>query len=448
MKKNKKMIFIIFLFLILGIIYFCFKDKFLIDKDINNGNIINKNESSNDKNIDIKTSSGVVLVGTIKKDNAGWYFAPEQPLNITLTYYINNPEYFENVNKIRLLQDDLDSLGHTLVVNELVTITGELTNPRGAGILYIVPYVIQNGRKVELSQAKEDVKPLPIEIQPFDYSLLPNKMKSKMVNGEYKYNFYMLSNETLDYVGNDFLTFYLEFVDAYLNYKTSIPCPSKDYAEKLSIILAYEFPVFKADGEYDILSMYDSNNKTISWKYTSKSKEEHDRLISNFEADANKFLYGVNEEQSDSLKAQIIYHNMTTTIKYDYDGFETGINIDPYYVYQNHTGVCFSFSFVYSQLLTQVGVESTIATSTPVDAIIGHSWNVIKIDNKYYFCDPTYELSFKNGTAYVYFGINMDQRLNNGEYIKEKIYIGKYQTVIASLYDEFADTLQIQNLNF
>ena len=73
---------------------------------------------------------------------------------------------------------------------------------------------------------------------------------------------------------------------------------------------------------------------------------------------------------------------MTTTIKYDYDGFETGINIDPYYVYKDHKGVCFCFSFVYSQLLTQVGIESTIATSTPVRAIVGHSWNVIKIDDK------------------------------------------------------------------
>ena len=48
-------------------------------------------------NSELHLAPGVVLVGTIKKDNTGWYFAPEQPLNITLTYYIDNPEYFENV---------------------------------------------------------------------------------------------------------------------------------------------------------------------------------------------------------------------------------------------------------------------------------------------------------------------------------------------------------------
>lgn len=452
MKKNKKIILLICLVIILIILVgvcFIYKDKFTSNNKSNNDKSTTKENidtTNTDTVINIETTSGVIIVGTIEKDDDGWYIKPENKLNITLNYYIDMPEYFENVDKLRLLQETLDTLGHTLTINEEVTITGELTNPRSAGILYLNPYEIQKGKTVEVSQTKEDIELPKEEVKEFDYSQLPSKMESTIVDNKYEYNFYMLSNETLEYVGNDFLDFYLDFVDAYLNYKTSVACPSKDYADKLMIILTYEFPIFDADTEYDALAFYDTNTKTISWKYTT-TKSEHNKIINNFKENANNFLSGVKQNQNDSLKAQIIYHNIASTVKYDYDGLETGINLEPYYVYTNKTGVCYSFSFTYSQLLTQVGIENSIAVATPKDSIIGHSWNVIKIDNKYYFSDITYELTYENGSYYTYFGIDMTKRLNNGEYDEYSIYVGKYNTKLVSEIGEFNNTLKIQSIN-
>lgn len=110
-----------------------------------------------------------------------------------------------------------------------------------------------------------------------------------------------------------------EFVDAFLNYKTSIKCPNKNYADFLFSILDYQFPVFFADGIYDFSKVYDKDSKTINWSYSSNSKTEHDKLISNFEKEANKFLNGVTENLSDSKKAQIIYHNLSKAISYNYN---------------------------------------------------------------------------------------------------------------------------------
>lgn len=406
-------------------------------------NVLSEDDIKNKEELSIQTPSGAVLVGTINKDDTGWYFMPEQPLNITLTYYLDHPEKFDKVVKLRMLDDSEDNFNKSLYANELVTITGEILNPRSAGILYFYPYDIRTGKQVNVSYADENIKAPDNQFGTMDKSLLPNKMQSKIVNGEYKYNFYMLSEETLNNFDNDFIDFYLEFVDGFLNYETSIPCPKKYYADYIFSILDYEFPLFYADGKYDYISSYNKDNKTIEWSYTTKNKTEHDKLIKEFEDSANELLKGVKDNQSESLKAQIIYHNLTPIISYDYKGLESGNATESYYVYTKHSGVCHSFAFTYSQLLTQVGIESTIATGMPETSKIGHSWTVMKIDGVYYFSDPTYEIWYKNGDAYAFYGMGMEERKSTNEYNESNITIGKYQTKLVKDYGKFEKNLKV-----
>ena len=408
-------------------------------------NILTEDNIKNKEPLSLETPSGAVLVGIISKDSDGWYFMPEQPLNLTLTYYVEYPEQFDNVTKLRMLDDSEDNFSKALYANELVTVTGEILNPRSAGILYLYPYDIKTGKQVNISYADKNIKAPENEFGTMDESLLPSKMQSKIVNNEYKYNFYMVSKETLYNFDNDFINFYLEFVDAFLNYETSIPCPKKNYAEYVVSILDYEFPVFFADGEYNFTSIYDPNTKTMNWAYTSKNKTEHDKLIKEFENSANSLLKGVNKDQSENLKAQTIYHNLTPIITYDYEGLETGKSLESYYVYTKHSGVCHSFAIAYSQLLTQVGIESTIANGMPETSLIGHCWTTMKIDGTYYFTDPTYEISYKNGTAYAFYGMSLKERMNTNEYNESNITIGKYRSKKLKEYGDFSKNLQIVN---
>lgn len=151
----------------------------------------------------------------------------------------------------------------------------------------------------------------------------------------------------------------------------------------------------------------------MDWSYTTKNKTEHDKLIKEFENSANKLFKGAKESQSESLKAQTIYHNLTPIISYDYKGLESGNATESYYVYTKHSGICHSFAFTYNQLLTQVGIESTIAVGMPETSRIGHSWTVMKIDGIYYSSDSTYEIEYKNGTAYAFYGMGMEERKKN-----------------------------------
>ena len=53
--------------------------------------------------VDIETTGGVVIVGTVGFDDAGWYIAPEQPLNISYEYFLDNPSVFPEQTSIRLI---------------------------------------------------------------------------------------------------------------------------------------------------------------------------------------------------------------------------------------------------------------------------------------------------------------------------------------------------------
>ena len=385
MKKGKRVIFLIIIFmLIVGFIFINNKTDFVskikdeVEKEKTSDNknneevknpskeVLKEEDVKSKTSLDIETPSGAVLIGSIKRDNEGWYFMPIQPLNITLTYYIEHEEKFENIIKLRMLDDEEDNFQKSVYNNEIVTVYGEILNPRSLGVLYLYPYNIKSGKQVETS-----------------------------------------------------------------------------YADYIFSILDYQFPVFYADGVYDFSNVYNKNNKTINWSYTSNSKKEHDELINNFLAEANKLLEGVNVEQSDNKKAQIIYHNLSKVITYNYEALDNFKNTESYYVYTKHTGICHSFAYAYNQLLTQVGIESTLALGHPNNYSIGHAWSVIKIDGTYYFADPTYELGYKNGTAYKFYGMGIKERESTNEYYEDNIVIGMYDSKPMKNYGNFDKNLPI-----
>lgn len=460
-KIKRKIIFLVIIILLVGGFFINRKTDFVTkikdeveeEKTSDNKNneevknpskeVLKEEDVKSKTSLDIKTPSGAVLIGSIKRDSEGWYFMPIQPLNITLTYYVEHEEKFENIIKLRMLDDEEDNFQKSVYNNEIVTVYGEILNPRSLGVLYLYPYNIKSGKQVETSYAEPSITAPSNDFGKMDESLLPSKMNSKIINGEYKYNFYMVSKETLYRFDNDFINFYLEFVDAFLNYKTSIKCPNKSYADYIFSILDYQFPVFYADGIYDFSKVYDKDSKTINWSYTSNSKTEHDKLISNFEKEANKYLNGVTENLSDSKKAQIIYHNLSKTISYNYNSLNDFKNTESYYVYVNHSGICHSFAYTYNQLLTQVGIESTIAIGQAKGASIGHAWSVIKIDGTYYFADPTYEIFYKNGAFYKYFGMGIKERESTNEYYEDNIVIGMYDSKPMKNYGNFDKNLPI-----
>ena len=99
---------------------------------------------------------------------------------------------------------------------------------------------------------------------------------------------------------------------------------------------------------------------------------------------------------------------------YDYSAMDILERKESYYAYLYNSGVCVTFATAYNQLLTQVGIDTTLAFCDFKEGLDGHAWSVITLDGKQYFCDPTYELSYDNGNGYKFFGMSYADRIADG----------------------------------
>lgn len=378
--------------------------------------------------VDIETIGGVVIVGRIGFDEKGWRIVPEQPLNITYSYLLDKPSVFPAQTRISMIDPRDDGVDKAAYLGQMVTVHGVFRFVRNDfETLYLAPYTITMGKIVEESCAAPELKAPEGPVDLYDRSIpLPKYLEPRIMDGGYIYNAFMLSEESLQLMGNDFAIFYCDFVDAILSYRSEVPCPEERYAEMLSTVIYYDFPIFNACAEpFEFFRHYDRETNTINIKYKYR-EDEHDKLLAQFLKAADEMLATVTPDMSDVEKAKNIYHELCTRMVYDDSALEDFDRKDSYFAYLHNSGACITFANVYNQLLTQVGIKTTLA-SCDYDAAMGHVWSVVTLNGKDYFCDPTFELSHDNGNGYIYFGMNYADRTKDGVG-KECIRIGKYYT--------------------
>ena len=109
--------------------------------------------------LDIETVGGVVIVGKIGFDDAGWYIAPEQPLNITYHYFYNNPSSFPEQTSIRMIDPKIDGIDKAVYLGQTVTVHGEFRFVRNDfETLYLSPFTISVGKIVEQCYGDSSLK--------------------------------------------------------------------------------------------------------------------------------------------------------------------------------------------------------------------------------------------------------------------------------------------------
>ena len=378
--------------------------------------------------VDIETIGGVVIVGEIGFDEKGWHIIPEQPLNITYTYFLDKPSVFPAQTRISMLHPKDDGVDKAVYLGQTVTVTGTFCFVRDDfDTVYLNPYTITIGKIVEGSYGDSELKAPEGPVDLYDPTKpLPKYMETQIQGGKYIYNAFMLSEESLQLMGNDFAIFYCDFVDAILSYRSEVACPEKVYAEMLGAVIYYDFPIFDACAKpFEFFKHYDQETKMISIEY-KYSADEHQKLLDRFLKAADELLATVTPDMTDVEKAKNIYHELCTRMVYDDSALEDLERKHSYYAYLHNSGVCVTFANVYNQLLTQVGIKTSLATCE-YDATMGHVWSVVTLDGEDYFCDPTFELSYNQGNGYIYFGINYADRTKDG-LGKDGIRAGKYYT--------------------
>lgn len=230
-----------------------------------------------------------------------------------------------------------------------------------------------------------------------------------IVDGHYQYNPYLLSKEAIENYDMGFLSFYKDFVTAYMNYETECTCTEVDYAKHIPLVIGNECAFFSDD---DIVFEYDYDHQRVTWEYLV-DKETLDERIRKVTNEMQNYLSMVSSEMDEVDKVQTLYHAFCPLMTYNDERAVSREKISGCYAFSEHQGICLTFANAFAELLSQVDIDASTASGATEDDQ-WHVWNVATINGQNYFFDTTFEMTFKEGTAYAYYGMSMDERVQTG----------------------------------
>lgn len=167
--------------------------------------------------------------------------------------------------------------------------------------------------------------------------------------------------------------------------------------------------------EFFYVDGYSCNIKTVgtlisrisfTGKYTMDVQKvtEMNRLI---KTTRKEFLKGISMNASDYEKVKYTYEYVILHTEYNTEAAE---NQNMCSVFAYGESVCQGYAKAFQYLSGILGVKSTVITGTVTNGE-KHAWNLVCVDNAYYYVDATWgDSSYENENAYnqKYFGINYD----------------------------------------
>lgn len=113
--------------------------------------------------------------------------------------------------------------------------------------------------------------------------------------------------------------------------------------------------------------------------------EKVEKCNSQIENEVNKAVKAAAAMKTDIEKIMYVHDYLVDTIDYDNDGANNQNNI--YGALFLHSTMCVGYSSAFTYILGKLGIKSYIVTSDS----LGHAWNLVYLDGKYYNVDCTWD---------------------------------------------------------
>ena len=194
----------------------------------------------------------------------------------------------------------------------------------------------------------------------------------------------------------------------------------------------------------------------INFNY-SYTDEEIETKQNEIEAIANKFIATVPENATDYEKSKLIYDYIISKNTYDLSDDPKIYTIEGAFL--DNKIVCQGYAKAYQYLANLLGMQSLYVTGTSRGE--SHGWNLVRLDDKYYYVDTTWgDLEEANIIDYSFLHITSDELLKthvisdsqigilpevtditNGYYIKNNLIIGNPYDETDKMIKIFSDNL-------
>lgn len=182
---------------------------------------------------------------------------------------------------------------------------------------------------------------------------------------------------------------YDQIYDCVINFKDKVALVT---TEKDDISAAYEAVMADYGNLFWVsgyqYNTYTSNDSVIGMEFEPKytmNQEQRDVYQVKIDAVVNEWLSGISPNASDFDKALYVFETLVKNVDYDSNSVENQ-NILSVFIYQST--VCQGYADAAWVMLDKLGIENTIITGTANNE--SHAWNLVYLDDAYYFMDVTW----------------------------------------------------------
>ena len=189
----------------------------------------------------------------------------------------------------------------------------------------------------------------------------------------------------------------------------------KDAEKALNAIYNDREDYYFLENRYSVINtnLVLANVHSIKLSYTVEDMAEKEKLDKRLEEATDKFLKDlITQDMTEFEKELAIHDKLVKQVKYfKHEKIEDipAIKHTLYGALVEKEAVCDGITRAFKHLLKQVGIESMMVTGTLDN--VAHAWNIVKIEDKYYYVDATsdsVELENKKTVVHKYFNITED----------------------------------------
>ena len=183
---------------------------------------------------------------------------------------------------------------------------------------------------------------------------------------------------------------YIDILSALMKFEDTIDLATDSTQEidkAFQCVLIDHPDIFYVDGyKYTKYSVGDKINRiTFSGNYTCSMQEAMKRK-NIIEDAADEILAGISKDASDYEKVKYVYETIINTTDYD---LNVSDNQNICSVFLEHKSVCQGYAKATQYLLMRLDVPATLVVGTVKNGE-GHAWNLVMIDDSYYYVDTTW----------------------------------------------------------
>lgn len=180
---------------------------------------------------------------------------------------------------------------------------------------------------------------------------------------------------------------YKKLVSAYLSFEDRVKLDINNSDDVLKVFYAVvaDYPILfwiAPDVKYEQRRFSDKITMNLKYFY---DRNKANYMLAEVEAALKIMSSELSSDWSEPQKAESLYTQLVRSVTYDEDEANQR---DVYGALVKNRATCVGYAAAYQLLLLYNGIDAS--TVSGISDSIGHAWNIVNLDGKYYYSDPTF----------------------------------------------------------